>query len=291
MVQVGILVGLEAYRDLVRTDGLKGTVSIALILPLALKFGIAGIVTGYIISSFFGVLTNQYFIRKNLKLLNTTVHFRFSLPIIRKILNIGLPVFIATLVISFATWLTNKMVFAQLNGAAALGIVFVCRQIMTLIQFFPVQISRVLLPIISEDSDISTKKVERKTSLAAVVSICTILALLGLAFGKVILAAYNLDPVTATAPYRIILIAVIFSSVNMILGQFVIAGRNPWVRTYADIAIALVMIGITYFLKDNNVYSALPYALLISYIVSDFIIIAYLRGKPVSFKSLYINRT
>jgi O-antigen/teichoic acid export membrane protein len=286
MMQVSVLIGLEAYRDLIKTDVLKGIISISLIYPLSIRYGISGILAGYIISSLMGVITNQFFIRKNLKILKTCIRFKYSLKIIMRILNIGLPVFIAALFISFATWLTNKMVFAEFNGPAALGIVFVCRQIMIMIQFFPVQISRVLLPIISEDKEMNNKRLVRRTSLITVVAICTVLAVAGLLFEDYILKAYNVDSVSASLPYRIILIAVIFSSVNLVLGQFVIAGKNPWVRTYADMVIALVMIGITFVLKDNYLSVAIPWALLISYVLSDIMIGFYLRGKPLSINGI-----
>ena len=279
MMQISVLIGLEAYRDLIKTDTLKGLISISLIYPLALKYGLTGIVTGYLVSCFMGVITNQLFIRKNLKILNATIQFRLSAKIIRRILNIGLPVFIAALLISLATWLTNKMIFAEYGGAAALGIVFVCRQIMTLIQFFPVQISRVLLPIISEDKDISSKNIVRKTSLVTVLAICSVLVVICLIFEDYILLAYNLNSVSASLPFRIILITILFSSVNMILGQFVIAGKNPWMRTLADLVICLVMIGITFIIKENHIYVALPWALLASFFISDIILVFYIKGK------------
>lgn len=286
MMQVSVLIGLEAYRDLIKTDTIKGLISISLIYPLALKYGITGIITGYLASCIIGVMTNQVFIRKNLKALKTTIRFRFSAKIVRRILNIGLPVFMAALLISFATWLTNKMVFAEYGGDAALGIVFVCRQIMTLIQFFPVQISRVLLPIISEDKDISSKNKVRKTSLFTVLAICAVLAVICLIFEDYILMAYNLNSASASIPFRIILITILFSSINMILGQFVIAGKDPWIRTLADFAISLIMVGVTFMLKENNIYVALPLALLTSYFLSDVILVVYIKGKSFPFTGI-----
>lgn len=289
MLQVGILIGFEAYKDLLKTDALKGIISISLILPLAVRFGVPGILTGYIISSIMGVFTNQYFIRKNLKRYDIRIRFKYSSLIIRRILNLGLPVFTASLFISLATWLTNKLIFNEINGAAALGVVFVCRQIMTMIQFFPVQISRVLLPIIAGEKNHAAKRSVSKVSLATVISICFVLALAGLIFEKLILQLYNLDPVTSAIPYRIILITVIFSALNMILGQFVIVGKNPWVRTYADMAIAVIMVVITLIMRDTHVYTALPYAMLLSFIISDLIILFYLKGRELMINDFFRN--
>jgi len=289
MMQVNIMIGLEAYRDLVKTDTLKGLISITLIYPLSIRYGTIGIVAGYLISCSIGVMMNQFYIRKNLRLLNVTVRLKYSPRIIRRIIGIGLPIFTASLLISFATWLTNKMIFAESNGAAALGIVFVCRQIMALIQFFPVQISRVLLPIISEDRDVQNIKKVRITSLITVVAISILLAVVGVLFEDSILMVFKVEVVLASWPYRIILLSVIFSSVNMILGQFIIAGKNPWIRALADFIISLAMICITFLLKGNYLFTALPWALLISYILSDIILVINIRGKPFSINGLTSN--
>jgi len=284
MMQVSIMIGLEAYRDLIKTDALKGLISISIIYTLSIRYGTSGIVLGYLISCFMGVITNQFFIRNNLKMLKVKINFSYSPRIIRRILDIGLPVFTAALFISFATWLTNKMIFAEINGAAALGIVFVCRQIMYLIQFIPVQISRVLLPIISDDREIHNLKRVRVTSLITVVVISTLLAVIGILFEDYILMTFKVDAGLASWPYRIILLTVIFSSVNMILGQFVIAGKNPWIRAIADFIISIIMISITYLMKDNYLFTALPWAFLISFIMSDIVLIYH-----VGVKSFFAN--
>ncbi|HPM02100.1 MAG TPA: hypothetical protein PK816_08070, partial [Candidatus Cloacimonadota bacterium] len=289
MMQVSIMIGLEAYRDLIKTDALKGLISISIIYTLSIRYGTSGIVLGYLISCFMGVITNQFFIRNNLKMLKVKINFSYSPRIIRRILDIGLPVFTAALFISFATWLTNKMIFAEINGAAALGIVFVCRQIMYLIQFIPVQISRVLLPIISDDREIHNLKRVRVTSLITVVVISTLLAVIGILFEDYILMTFKVDAGLASWPYRIILLTVIFSSVNMILGQFVIAGKNPWIRAIADFIISIIMISITYLMKDNYLFTALPWAFLISFIMSDIVLIYHVGVKSFSANELTKN--
>ncbi|NLA50437.1 MAG: hypothetical protein GX876_13385 [Bacteroidales bacterium] len=289
MIQVSILIGLESYRDLVRTDTLKGLISISLIYPLAVRYATAGIVVGYLVSCLMGVMMNQFFIRKNLRKLLITIRFMYSPGIISRILNIGLPVFVAAIFISFATWLTNRMVFAEHNGAEALGMVFVCRQIMYVIQFFPVQISRVLLPVISDNRAVHNMKKVRITSVITVFVISFIMAIAGIIFEKYVLMAFKVDASLASWPYRIILFTVIFSSVNMILGQFVIAGKNPWIRAFADFLISTTMIGITFLMKDNYLYTALPWALLISFILSDITLLFHIWGKSFSFKGLNNN--
>jgi O-antigen/teichoic acid export membrane protein len=281
IMQISTLIGLQAYRDLIKTDILKGIISIAVIYPLTIKFGLLGTLPGYLLSSFLGLLTNQFFIRKHLRLLNVGIVWRFSVNIIHKILNIGLPIFLASLFIGFATWYTNKIIFNESFGPAALGIVFVCRQIMTLIQFIPVQISKVLLPIISEDTKGKGKSFIMNNSLVVGVSVCLILSVLGLIFEDKILLIYKLNPLIASLPYKVILITVVFSSINMILGQFVVAGRNPWVRTFADIVISFILIAGTLLFKAKYIYIALPLAMLISYFSGDILLAIYLRGKKL----------
>lgn len=281
MLQTSTLIGLEAYGDLLKTDILKGLFSISVILPLAMRFGLFGAITGYVASSFIGILLNQWFIRKNLKRINCKIDYSLKISILKEILGIGLPIFLAALFISFSTWFTNWLVFNALNGPAALGIVFICRQILILLQFIPSQISRVLLPLIAENKNTKEEIDVKKISLLLSIVICILLAAGGLVFEKFVLKIYNLDPATSILPYRIILLTVLFSTTNMILGQFVIAGRDPWFRTYADVFFSLVLIIITFFLIPLNVYITLPVAILSSFIVSDIFLIWHIRSSYI----------
>jgi O-antigen/teichoic acid export membrane protein len=279
MVQASTLIGLEAYRDLLKTDILKGIFSISAILPLAMKFGLFGAILGYAISSFIGILLNQWFIRKNLKMINCKIDFSFNFKIIKDILGIGLPIFIAALFINVSTWFTNRLVLNSLNGPAALGIMFICRQILNLLQFIPSQISRVLLPLISEDKNTKEEIDIKKISLILSIGICLLLAAGGMLFERYIFKIYNLDPVASMLPYRIILLTVLFSTTNMILGQFVIAGRNPWFRAYADIVISFFLIVISIILIPLNIYLALPIAMISSFVASDIFLIWYIKSR------------
>lgn len=279
MLQISTLIGLEAYGDLLKTDILKGLFSISVILPLAMKYGLFGAISGYVISSFMGIILNQWFIRRNLRLLNCKIAYCFDIKIVKEILGIGLPVFTAALFISFSTWLTNRLVFNSNNGPAALGIVFICRQILVLLQFAPSQISRVLLPLIAENKNSNEETEIKKISLFLSIAICILLATGGFVFEGFILNIYNLDPASALIPFRIILITVLFSTTNMILGQFVIAGNHPWFRTYADIVISVVIIIITVIFIHLNIYLTLPLAILSSFIASDIFLIWYIRSN------------
>jgi O-antigen/teichoic acid export membrane protein len=286
MLQVSILIGLEAYRDLIKTDFLKGLFSIIVILPLAIKIGLFGAIIGYAISSFIGILLNQWFIRKNMRSVNNTIIYQFNFDIIKKILGMSLPVFIAALFISITTWATNKLVFNGINGPAALGIVFVCRQILILLQFIPVQISKVLLPFIAEDRNTIEEYKVKKISLRLSIGICIFFAIAGLIFENTVLNLYNLDPKLALFPYRIILLTVLFSAMNMILGQFAIAGKNPWLRTYADIVISLIMVTVTLILIKINIFITLPVAILLSFIASNIFLIYYVGTDFFQFNFL-----
>jgi O-antigen/teichoic acid export membrane protein len=281
MMQVSSLIGFEAYRDLIKTDVIKGIISIAVVYPLTIRFGLLGTLPGYLFSSSLGLLTNHYFLRKHLKLLCVRIIWKFSLDIIKTILNIGLPIFIASLLIGFTTWLTNKIVFNDLSGPTVLGIIFVCRQLLALLQFIPVQISKVLLPIIAEDNRDRARMSIMKNSLLAGVSISILFSLIGLIFQDKILIIYKLDPVLSSLPFQITMITVVFSAINLILGQFVIAGKNPWIRTGADLIISSVLLIMTMVLKSDYIYIALPCAMLIATILSDILLVLYLRGRSL----------
>jgi O-antigen/teichoic acid export membrane protein len=279
MMQAGTLVGLEAYRDLLRTDILKGSFAILIILPLAIFKGLPGVLVGYVLSSFIGMTINQWFIRRALARLEVKIVFKINFLLIRRIMKIGLPVFVAALFMSPTTWITNKLVFDAEGGPYALGIVFVCRQLLVLMQFIPVQISRVTLPIIANRLGTQEELSIKRLSLLAGLSICIIFVLGGMLFEGPILSIYGLDAEVSSMPYRVTLLTLVFSGINIIVGQFAIAGKNPWNRAYADGIIALVIIAVTLLMIRVNLLLALPLASLIAFILSNLFLIYATRNE------------
>lgn len=280
MVQVSTLLGLEAFRDLIKTDIVKGSFSIVVILPLAVKYGLTGVVVGYAFSSFIGIGINQWFIRKNLKVLNSRIVFRISPLLVRRLMKIGLPVFIAALFISPTTWFTNKLVFNEEGGAYILGIVFVCRQLLVLLQFLPTQISKVTLPLISNRVGTPDERKFKGLSLILSLSASLLLLTTGLLFERSVLNIYSLDPDVASLPYRIILLTMVFSTINIMIGQFAIIGKNPWIRAYSDIIISVVMVCASIIMIRVNLLLALPVSMLSSYVISN-IFLVYSTRKDI----------
>jgi len=283
MLQASTLIGLESFRYLVKTDLLKGLFSILVILPLALFLGLTGAFAGYAVSSLIGVLLNQWFIRKELAKHNARIEFSFNPVLVLRILKIGLPVFVAALFISPTIWLTNRLVFDAENGPSVLGIIFVCRQLLVLLQFVPVQISRVALPLITNSKGAPEEHTIKRLSLLTSLLACILLASAGILLEDNILAAYGLDPEVSLMPYRITIVTLFFSATNMIIGQFAIAGRSPWNRAYADMIIALVTVAVTLAMVKTNLILALPVAMLISLIISNVFLIFSTKSEIPSF--------
>jgi len=277
MMQASILIGMQAYKDLVKTDILKGFFALLIIYPFSIKFGLAGVLIGYVGVYSMGLAINQWFIRKNLNNLKVSINFKPNRKLIKIILNFGLPIFIAAMFMGPTNWITNKIVFNSSNGAVALGVLFVCRQLLVLIQFFPTQISRVLLPIIAVNTNSREEKTVKKASVWMSLSICFGLVLILFIFENIVFEVYKLDAGLAKWPFRIILIAALFSNNNLLMGQFIVAQNKPWVRALADALIAATMIIVTLVLVKSNTFLALPVAIMTSFIVSNILLFYFIR--------------
>lgn len=284
MMQASVLIGMQAYKDLVKTDVLKGLFALSIIYPLALKYGLVGALVGYAGVYSMGLAINQWFIRKNLKKLNTSLNFKLNPKLIKTILGFGLPIFIAALFMSPTNWFTNKIVFNSTNGPIALGILFVCRQLLVLIQFFPTQISRVLLPIIAVNSKSQEEMKVKKIGLWLSFLICLGLVLLFFIFEQFVFEVYRLDPQMARWPFRVVLLAALFSNNNLIMGQFIVAQNRPWIRTIADAVIAIIMIITTLILVKSNSFIAIPVAILVSFVASNILLFYFLKKETQSNK-------
>ena len=212
VLQISILSGFSAFKDLSKVSLIKGIVNFALVLLFAFFWGVKGVLASYAISFIISLLLNFYFINKNSNKYSITYSYKFSKRTTFKILKSSLPIFMAALVIVPSQWGVNYLVFHEENGALALSIFGVANQWLVLIQFFPLQISKVILPIlVKEKNNRSVQKIGLYLS--------TIIAVLIISFSFIfernIISLYNFDYEITKIPYRIMLIASLFSVLNM----------------------------------------------------------------------------
>ena len=100
LVQVAILLGFKAFKDVAKVSLLKGIISIAITYTLVAKYGVQGGVLGNSISFILSLICNYYFIRKNCQKYTITLTWKLSNSVYSEIFKLSIPIFSAAIFVS-----------------------------------------------------------------------------------------------------------------------------------------------------------------------------------------------
>ena len=271
-LQISILLGFSAFKDVAIVSLIKGIISIILTLIFMKFYGLSGAIYAYAVSFIISFAFNLNFIKKNCLLYELKLVYKLDLTLIVDLLKVSTPIFIASFVLLPSQWGINYIIFNRDNGSLALTIFGIASQWMMLVQFFPLQISKVVLPFLtSKDNSTSDYKKTENTGLLISIIIGLSLIFVVFLFEKHIIAVYNIGYETAKYPFRILMIAALFSIINLYLGQTLIAVGRTWLKAFLDIIMSITLF--LAFLASVN-FSA-PVSLSIAY-CSSFIVASLL---------------
>lgn len=265
LLQISILLGFSAFKDVAKVSLIKGIVSIILTLIFIKFYGLSGAIYAYAISFIISFGLNFIFIKKNCLLNSLKLIHKVDLTLIIELLKVSTPIFIASFVLLPSQWGINYIIFNRDNGSLALTIFGIANQWMMLVQFFPLQISKVVLPFLtSKDNSTSDYKKTENTGLLISVLIGLSLILLIFLFEENIIAVYKIGYQATKCPFRILMVAALFSIVNLYLGQTLIASGRTWLKAFLDVVMSITLF--VAFLASAN-FSA-PVSLSIAYFAS-----------------------
>lgn len=267
-VQVAILLGLKSFRELAMVSCVKGILSFAIILPLSLWKGVVGVILGYALGFTIGLICNLWLIRKKMPTMKL-LHFKWNMKLMKKILNYSLPVFFAAMFISPALFFANSYIYSDSNGKLYLSVFYIAYQWLVLIQFFPTQIAKVMLPLLSSEKIVKSSKTEKKGFYLSLY-VCLVLIIMSFIFNKFIIEdIYKFDYNISRNVFNIMCLAALFSTFNLYYGNVILASGKFWHRTVADAIMASCIVLFTIIFFKYYLILALPLALLLAYIIGD----------------------
>jgi len=273
LVQVAILLGFKAFRDVAKVSLLKGIISIAIIYALAAKYGVQGGILGNTISFTLSLICNYYFIRKHCQKNMIKLTWKISSSIYFEIFKLSIPIFSAAVFVAPAQWYSNYVIYNTQGGESALSIFAIAYQWLVLIQFFPAQISRVALPWLTSMRETKDYKNTEKLGLYFSLGIATIIVILSLIFSHFIIEnLYHFEYTISHIVFKIILFTGLLSTINLYLGQTIIAHGKTWIRTVADAAIALCLIITVHIINQYEVLYALPVSYFFSFLIGTLVL-------------------
>lgn len=279
-IQVSILLGFGAFKDIAKVSLIKGLFTITILLFFVQFYGIQGVLIAYALAYSLSLLFNFYFLKKNCKKNELILKYEIDSVLLKHILKSSLPIFLASLIMIPSQWIINYIIYNKENGKLALTVFGIANQWMILIQFFPLQISKVILPLLSKQKNNQQEfKSTEKTGLKISVLISIILISFSLLLEPYIINIYNLNYSISKYPFRIMLIAALFSTINLFLGQSMVASGRVWLRTLVDIFISLSLFATFIIVLSSSVMLALPIAYSVSFLVGSTLILFLRKNK------------
>ncbi|MBV9036551.1 MAG: oligosaccharide flippase family protein [Acidobacteriaceae bacterium] len=146
--QMGALSGFEAFRSLAIGNFARGVSVLVFVTMGAAFWGLNGALVGYIIVSALTALFYQIMVRRRAFAKGVPISYCFNRQDFRVLWRFTIPVLLTTSVFTPAAWWSNVLLVRR-SGYAESGIFSAVYTWQTLILFFPLAVSSIGLPMLS----------------------------------------------------------------------------------------------------------------------------------------------
>ncbi|HCY77268.1 MAG TPA: hypothetical protein DHV28_15220 [Ignavibacteriales bacterium] len=157
-VQIGILTGLEKFKEISKINILNGALNFLLLITGSYFFLLMGAVWALSISIVITFLLSQLLVRRELKKFNITLDYSNCWTEKNVIWKFSIPAFLAGTLVGPVNWICNSILVNQNNGYAEMGVYNAANQWFSILLFFPGIISNTILPILTEKVALNEKE-------------------------------------------------------------------------------------------------------------------------------------
>jgi O-antigen/teichoic acid export membrane protein len=205
--------------------------------------------------------------------------FRFERRLVRGLLNIAVPAFLAGLVMTPALWFTTTRL-SQLRGFGEVGLFNICFAAFQMILFVPMAVGMPLIPLIAESGTAGTEKTRRlmQSAIDGVGFVtCVLAAGLSLFAHPLIRLLYGAGYTDATPAMTLIAGAAFLSSLGYVLGHYFAGTGKMWTGMGFNLVWFGTMIGLSFLFIGRLGAAGLALDFLLSYLVMTIGILIYAR--------------
>lgn len=147
--QVGILTGFEEFQQLALVSAIEGITLFICTAAGAYWYGVTGAIWGFGIASLFAAVYCTYAMMEHCRKNGILIQFSFGTLESSVFWGFGFPALVVLILPQIFTWGTRVILAYQSNGYAELGLLNVGFAWSAVISFFPRQISKPSLPILT----------------------------------------------------------------------------------------------------------------------------------------------
>lgn len=271
--QSGILAGLEAFRDIARTNILKGIASVPLLILGVVYAGLSGAVVALVVTAVLAVLWNHLALNKY-----RLLRFRSVLSERRILWRFSAPAFLGGAIVAPVMWLGTVILLRTHDGYAQLGLFSAANQWRAAVTFLPAIVAQATLPILSQAYGKGNNRHFYKLlglNMMFTISVSTLSAIAVLVGKPFILRAYGRGYESVSNVMILMLITTVIISVGCVIGQALASAAEMWAGFWLNCAWALVFLGCCVGFVPSGGAVGLAKAFLVSYLVHGTILTGY----------------
>ena len=288
-VQSGTIAGFGAFKSLARIAILQGIIASVLTVTGVYLFGLMGAVTALVINSAINLILYRISIRNLLKEFKIKINYLKSWQEKNIIWELSLPTMLSGAMVGPVVWIANIIIINNPDGYTQLGLFNAANQWKSVLNFLPVVIGGVLLPMVSANINKENKALETVNVLASWVFVI-IIALPLISFPEIIAFFYGQDYSSTIFLQSISLMMLVscILSYKEGIGRKLIAKNLMWWGFLSNMVWGIMFIVCVIIFKNlGSLGLALSY--FISYAINTVIFVPFYLSRNVVPKNLLIS--
>lgn len=277
-VQIGALVGMQAFRAVAATSLLSGIATTAATVAGGALGGVAGAIWGSVAGAAAGGLIAQVLLNgeaSRLGIRRGARTWRMAPALVR----LAIPTFLAGAVVTPTTWSCSAMLGWQQDGFSELGLLNVATQWFGALLMIPALVSQVILPALAQGiagGDRVAVRVLLKRALLANGLVAAAIAALISAGAPVLIGVYGDEFREAVPALVVMLFAAALVAVQSPIAQLLTAADKMWWSFFMNLAWAAVTLALTYALIERGALGV-ALARLLAYLLHTAWMIAFAK--------------
>ena len=278
-IQLGALAGFEAFKAIAWVSFIKGLLNFPLMIAGVWLFGLRGGVGALLLVAAASWWINSEALKRECNRNQIRITYHGIRPELNLLWEFSLPAFLATALVSLATWITHTMLVNQPNGYAEMGIYNAVLQWRMALVFLPTLITvQVLLPVMSNLYGEQRLVRYQKTmwvSLGGVAVLSFAIAIPVMLAASIIMSAYGTDFADSAAVLILMAITTVLSSSIGVSGVVVSSMGKMWHGFGLNLIWTVMLISFTQLFITQGAYG-LALAQLLSFSIYLIFAIVYI---------------
>ena len=288
-IQSGTIAGFGAFKSLARIAIIQGILASVLTITGVYFFGLTGAIIALVINSAVNLILYRINIRNLVKEFKIKVNYLKSWKEKDTIWELSLPTMLSQIMVGPVVWIANIIIINNPGGYAQLGLFNAANQWKSVLNFLPVVIGGVLLPMISANIDKENKALETVNVFASWI-VVIIIALPLISFPEIIAFFYGQDysSIIFLQSISLMMLVSCITSYKEGIGRKLIAKNLMWWGFLSNVIWGVLFIGFVMLFKNlGSLGLSLSY--FISYAVNTVIFVPFYLSREVVPANLLIS--